>query len=126
MGDRIRFYLVAPVVLILCLLAVDRGSAKVVNDGKSGPTNPAVEAGGRHLSPSRPTPVPYSFIGSIAAEGGWLTNCIAWPWHFVRDHFQREHFARHRIGEGFGPSRHVSAGRPLPDRSLDGPPMWIP
>lgn len=109
MRRRITYILTA--AMILCLSAANLVSAKVVSDNKAAVANPAVEAGGRHLSPGQPGRVPYSLIGAISAEGRWLTDCVAWPWNFVR---------------GIAIARHSShrwiAGRQLGERGIN----WLP
>jgi hypothetical protein len=70
-------------VLVLCERMAGQAAAKVVQDEKAAPSNPAVEEGGYRLPPGTPPPpVPYSLVGALASESHWLAQCATWPWRF--------------------------------------------
>ena len=76
-------FVAVTLVLVLFGTVVDQGAASVIVDRKAAPSNPAVEGGGRHLSPRPPAPIPYSLIGALASEGRWFSQCAMWSWRFL-------------------------------------------
>jgi hypothetical protein len=94
MGAHIARVVAAALVLILWRGGVEQGKATVIRDSRGGPANPTVEAGGHHLPPAPPPPVPYSFIGPVAAEGRWYAPCLVWPWRVVGSFTRPRHGAR--------------------------------
>lgn len=95
MGARIRPMVVAAVVLVLCRVAMDRGEATVVRDGKA--TNPAVQAGGQPLRSTAPQDrISYNLVGAIGSNNGWWASGALWPWSALG------WFPWHRFNGGFG------------------------
>jgi hypothetical protein len=85
--------IVAVLVFILCQ-QVSQAMARVVRDGKTAPSNPAVEAGGTRPAPQSPPQVPYSLIGALASEEA--AQSAAWV---AANWFSRRCGSRHhRIG----------------------------
>jgi hypothetical protein len=81
MEPRIRRLLASAVVLVLFQMAM--GKATVIRDGKTGPVNPAVQAGGQRLQAKQPSNIPYSLIGAIRSDYQWFTPCFIWPWRIL-------------------------------------------
>ena len=84
MQPRTSLIITTAVVVVVCHAQAPRGEAKVVRDGKTGPSNPPVEAGGYRLLPqgngNRPSVViSYSLIGRLPTEFSWLQPFAPWP-----------------------------------------------
>jgi hypothetical protein len=98
MHVRIRPVVAAALVLLLSHAATDHSAATVVQDGKTGPSNPAVEIGGqplkagdKALSPA----IPYSLIGALRSA------CFDWPWGM----FSRSYWHHANAGPIIRPGR---------------------
>src|SRR3954452_856629 len=102
MCPRATLVLAAALVPLLCQPL----AAKVVRDGKTSSSSPAVEAGGFRLAPQPPPSIPYSLIGAIAGDGYGSNQCAApLPWQMFAPMPFRHH-----------PMDFFRFRRPLPDR----------
>ncbi len=106
MRSRTTQLLAVAAILLVCQIVVNQGLAKVVRDSNGVVSNPAVEAGGHRLPPQPYPGVPYSMIGSIASEGGWIMQCALWPWR----QFGSVPWFRHR---SFSQDRHLERHAPF-------------
>lgn len=99
MSTRYRLITSVAVALVLFQAAADQGIATVIRDGKTGPVNPAVEAGGQPISMKdydqrTQSNVPYSLIGALRPEDGCLYPYFGWAWNMFRSFGWR-----HRVAE---------------------------
>jgi hypothetical protein len=78
MMSRIRLFLAATAVLVLCRVATERGQATVVRDGTPG--NPAVQTGGHPLQENPSLGIAYGVIGAWRIPFFWPPQCAVWPW----------------------------------------------
>src|SRR5271165_6767699 len=88
MYPRILPIMAAAVVLVLCRAPAHQSAAKIIRDGKDGPLNPAVEAGGHPLpfggnGNGPPVVISYSLVSAIWPDNRWFPPCIVWPWRIV-------------------------------------------
>jgi hypothetical protein len=107
---RPHLIIVAAALLILCQAVADRGEATVVRDGKGGPVNPAIDAGGQRLAPAAPTAFPYSLIGALWADDQCFPPFGVRPWPVVNLFDSRRHGVFRRT---FGRSSVVRLRRPM-------------
>jgi hypothetical protein len=113
MLPHIKRFIIAAFVLVLCHAAVDQGSATVVRDGKNGPANPAVEAGGHHPMTKQPPAVPYSLIGALGDGAQWCMPRFAWPWRMFDTFPRHSHSASGRF-RAIQPGDRLPGLPPLP------------
>ena len=97
MRPRSVAILMAVLMGIVWLGAGDPAAARVVHDGRSAPSNPAIEAGGVHPANKASRSIPYSEIGALANEGYWGRPYAVWPWHLIRPVIWHPHPAFDRM-----------------------------
>jgi hypothetical protein len=107
---RPHLIIAAAALLILCQAVANRGEATVVRDGKGGPVNPAVQAGGQRLAPAAPTAIPYSLIGALWADDQCYPPFGVRAWPVVNSFDFRRHRVFRRI---FGRNSAVRFRRPI-------------
>jgi hypothetical protein len=100
MSPRIQYIIASALVLVVCRAAFDQAGAKVVRNDKGAPANPAVEAGGRHLSTAQSLLFPYSLIGAIANDERWIETCGIWPRRSLHNHGFNERKAERPFEDG--------------------------
>jgi hypothetical protein len=80
MRPRITHIIAAALVLVVCRATFEPTGARVTRDDKGTPANPAIEAGGHHLTNKNAAAIPYSFIGAISSESNPVGSCSIGSW----------------------------------------------
>jgi hypothetical protein len=93
MRPRITHIIAAVLVLVVCRAAFDPAGARVTRDDKGGPANPAIEAGGHHLTKKDSAAIPYSLIGS---ESNPVGACSIGSWRRLESLVLHRHGFRGR------------------------------